>query len=337
MNAILDIAPASASISPVLAASLRRVEERFRAQLDTPIEPVHELCRHIERYRGKMLRPTLTLLAGLAVDPTLAHSGVTQAHVTVATVVEMIHMATLVHDDVLDEAEVRRGGDTVNKRRGNEAAVILGDYLISKAFHLCSTLDTQATALRIGEITSIVCEGEMMQVAGAGRMDLSEAEYFQIIERKTAALIAVACEQGAAYSGAGADVVRRMYDFGLKLGAAFQIQDDLLDVLGTTEVVGKPVNRDLEKGKLTLPAIHYLATIPPTELPAARAFLQSVGGGGGREAVRDALEKSGSTQYARAAAAGLVAEAKALLGPLPDSPARASLTALAEAVVRREF
>lgn len=332
VNAILDIAPASASISPVLDDGLRRVVQRFREQLQSPIAPVAELCRHIERYRGKMLRPTLTLLSGLAVDP----AGVQPAHITVATVIEMIHMATLVHDDVLDEADVRRGGDTVNKRRGNEAAVIFGDYLISRAFHLCSTLDSQDTALRIGEVTSIVCEGEMLQIAGAGRADLSEAEYFQIIERKTASLIGVACEQGARHAGASSALAARMGEFGLKLGAAFQIQDDLLDVLGAREVVGKPVGRDLEKGKLTLPAIHYLATIPkPARAAAADKLLRCRGEA--HTEVREALERAGSTAYARQTAADLVREARSILQELAPSAARDSLDALADAVVSRRF
>lgn len=341
MNAILDIAPASASVAPALAAGLRRVEQRFREQLETPIAPVAELCAHVERYRGKMLRPTLTLLSGLAVDPQLAEPAIPDAHVTVAAVIEMIHMATLVHDDVLDEADVRRGGETVNKRRGNESAVILGDYLISKAFHLCSTLESQATAMRVGEITSMVCEGEMLQVAAAGRLDLSEREYFQIIERKTAALIAVACELGALHAArADSDPAsaQKMYDFGLKLGTAFQIQDDLLDLLGAEQVVGKPVGRDLEKGKLTLPAIHHLATLSgPARAESERLFREGPGSAAGRLAIRQALERTGSLEYARATAAGLVGQARALLVGLPSTGAGASLDALAGAVISRAF
>lgn len=341
MNAILDIAPASASLAPALGAGLRRVERRFREQLQTPIAPVAELCAHVERYRGKMLRPTLTLLSGLAIDPGLCEREIPEAHITVATVIEMIHMATLVHDDVLDEADVRRGGDTVNKRRGNEAAVILGDYLISKAFHLCSTLESQATAMRVGEITSVVCEGEMLQVAAAGRLDLSEREYFQIIERKTAALIAVACELGARHAARDAAdllLANQMFEFGLKLGTAFQIQDDLLDLLGAEQVVGKPVGRDLEKGKMTLPAIHHLAAVGAAgHAESERLLREGPGSAAGRAAIREALERTGSLVYARATASGLVGQAKALLAGLPESGAGASLEALADAVISRAF
>lgn len=341
VNAILDIAPASSSVAPALAIGLRRVEQRFREQLETPIAPMAELCAHVERYRGKMLRPTLTLLSGLAVEPAIVETGFPEAHITVAAVVEMIHMATLVHDDVLDEADVRRGGDTVNKRRGNESAVILGDYLISKAFHLCSTLESQATAMRVGEITSVVCEGEMMQVGAAGRMDLSEREYFQIIERKTAALIAVACELGARHASGlecSDDAARRMFDFGLRLGSAFQIQDDLLDLLGAAQVVGKPVGRDLEKGKLTLPAIHHLAHVDPARRgESERLFRDGAITPKGRAAIGRALERTGSVEYARAAAAGLVGEARTLLTGLPETGARSSLEALAGAVISRTF
>lgn len=339
VNAILDTAPPSAAIAPILTAGLRRVQARFRDELATPIGPVAEFCAHVERYRGKMLRPTLTLLSALAADPALAREGLPEASITIATVIEMIHMATLVHDDVLDEADLRRGGDTVNKRRGNEAAVVLGDYLISKAFHLCSSLDHQAVALRVGEVTSIVCEGEMLQVAASGRLDLSESDYFDIIERKTAALIALACELGATLPGAGDAVAGRMWEFGLKVGAAFQIQDDLLDLTGAEPVVGKPVGRDLEKGKLTLPVIHYLAGLPSGERTEAEEFLRSHGmGGGGRRLIAERLDRSGSLAYARARAAGLIEEARGLLREgLAESEARASLEALAAAVISRAF
>ncbi len=339
MNAIVDTAPAHATISPILAAGLRRVQARFRDQLDTPIGPVAQLCAHVERYRGKMLRPTLTLLSTLAVEPALVRAEIPEAQITIAAVIEMIHMATLVHDDVLDEADIRRGGDTVNKRRGNEAAVILGDYLISKAFHLCSTLENQAVALRVGEVTSIVCEGEMLQVAASGRLDLTEREYFDIIERKTAALIGVACELGAARPGENETVARRMWEFGLMVGVAFQIQDDLLDLTGAEHVVGKPVGRDLEKGKLTLPVIHYLAGLSEGERPEAEEFLRSNGmGGGGRRLISERLNRSGSIAFARARAAGLIEEARVLLRDgLAESEARASLESLAMAVISRAF
>ena len=186
MAAILQFNPTHDAIAERLAQGLTRVEVRFNRQLDSTIEPVAALCRYLERYRGKMLRPTLTLVSGLCASGREDAGAITDDHVTIAAVVEMIHMATLVHDDVLDEASIRRGGQTVNALAGNEAAVILGDYLISRSFHLCSQLATQDTALRIGEITSTVCEGELLQLHHRGNLELDEETYFKIIDRKTA-------------------------------------------------------------------------------------------------------------------------------------------------------
>lgn len=324
------------ALSAYVAEGLARVERRFARQLETPIPPVAQLVEHVERYRGKMLRPTLALLCAKAADP--GQLGLTDEQVTVATVVEMIHMATLVHDDVLDESDLRRGGETVNKRRGNEAAVILGDYLISKSFHLCSQLDDQRTALRVGEITSIVCEGEMLQNHHRGDFAVTRAQHFDIIERKTGALIALACELGALQAGASNQIASMFFEFGELLGAAFQIQDDVLDLTGSEQVVGKNLGRDLQKGTLTLPVIHHLASLTEDERAAT---IEQIRGGaalnGHRASFVARLEQTGSVQHARDTAHELVDKAKSLLLSLPDSPAREMLLAMAEAVVSRAY
>ncbi|MBL8744945.1 MAG: polyprenyl synthetase family protein [Phycisphaerae bacterium] len=336
MPGILSLAASHAPTSAVLASGLARVESRFREQLDTTIAPVAELCEYVERYRGKMLRPTLVILSGMAASPSSAEPNENQ--VTVAAVIEMIHMATLVHDDVLDEASVRRGGDTVNKRKGNEAAIILGDYLLSKSFHLCSSLDEQSTALRVGEVTSIVCEGEMLQLAQRGDYSLDEPAYFEIIRRKTAALIALACELGAAHAGAPRSLVQRLSDFGDKIGTAFQIQDDLLDLVGDEPTVGKSLGKDLAKGKLTLPIIHHLACLDPARRASTIDRLRrGADAETDRAALAADLESTGSIRYARHAAESLVSQAKSLLAPLDGSPARSALLAIADAVITRAF
>lgn len=345
MHAILTIAPSQNSLALAVANGLARVEERFRLQLETPIAPVADLVRHVERYRGKMLRPTLLLLCAQAANPDQADFG--EEQIVAATVVEMIHMATLVHDDVLDEADVRRGGDTVNRRRGNEAAVILGDYLISKAFHLCSGLESQRTALRVGEVTSIVCEGELIQNHHRGDIRVSRETYFDIIERKTAALIAVACELGATHAWAEphtaarstTTLAERLNEFGRLLGVAFQIQDDLLDLIGDERIVGKSVGRDLAKGTLTLPVIHHLESLASRGRDAAEAALREISEtGGDRGGLAGMLAATGSIDFARAMAQSLVDQAKTLLASeLPDSPARTTLLAIADAVVTRQF
>src|SRR6476660_8056641 len=167
-----------ASLTDCIAPQLAAVDKIFMAELKSEFGSVNALIKHVGRFRGKMLRPMLVLLAGKA-------SGeLTDAHVTLATVVEMVHMATLVHDDVLDEAELRRKGATINHLRGNEAAVLLGDYLISHSYHLCSSLDSQLASRMIAHTTNQVCEGELLQLQNRNSVDLDEETYLKIISRK---------------------------------------------------------------------------------------------------------------------------------------------------------
>ncbi|MFM2164816.1 MAG: Octaprenyl-diphosphate synthase, partial [Planctomycetota bacterium] len=240
-----------------IAAGLARVETLFESQLSSQFPAVNDLCRHVERYRGKMLRPTLVLVSGLAF--TRDGGALRQEHDIIAATVEMIHMATLVHDDVLDDAEIRRRGQTVNFLRGNEMAVMLGDYLISNAFHLCSRAGDPALNLRLGEVTNTLCEGELVQLSRRHDLGLDANTYFEIVRRKTAVLVGASCELGTRLAGGSEPEVAAMRAFGEHLGVAFQIQDDLLDLMGDEATVGKSVGRDLEKGKLTLPMILHIA------------------------------------------------------------------------------
>ncbi len=330
--------PDHAALVPLLGEGLARVVERFDRQLETPLTHVAELVRHVEKYRGKMLRPTVTLLAGLACDRRgCVAEAVSGNLVTVAAVVEMIHLATLVHDDVLDEADIRRGHRTINAWKGNEAAVMLGDYLIARSFHLCSQLDEQRTALRVGEVTAAVAEGEMLQLAHRGDFAITEKTYYDIVERKTAALIAVACELGARHGGADEATQRALSEYGRLVGVAFQIQDDLLDLVGEEDIVGKSLGKDLDTQKLTLPLIHHLSVLPPAarleteRMIHSRAFDHSR-----RHALHPRLVATDSITYARTAALRLVDQAKECLGALPESAARATLLSMADAVITRQ-
>jgi octaprenyl-diphosphate synthase len=219
---------------------------------------VNELTSHIERYRGKMLRPMLVLATAMAGSES-GHDA-THAHRVAATVMEMVHMATLVHDDVLDDSHVRRSGATVNRLNGNETAVMLGDYLISHAYHLCSSIDHVATGVAqpvsriVADTTNTVCEGELLQLANRDNWELDEGTYFEIIRRKTASLCGCCCRVAALLNGADEDMVDRLESFGEKVGVAFQIVDDLLDLDGTTEELGKQAGADAGRRKMTWPA-----------------------------------------------------------------------------------
>src|SRR5205807_2219056 len=194
------------------------------------------------------LRPALLLLTARACGR------VSAAHHILGAVVEMIHTATLVHDDVLDNASVRRHVATVNAGWGNQASILLGDYLFTHAFHLCSSVDARACRL-IGEATNRLCAGELHQVTERGNLDLSEDDYFAIIDAKTAELTSCCCRLGALYGGMDEEVVESLATFGRSLGMAFQIADDLLDLVGEERSAGKSLGTDLEQQKLTLPII----------------------------------------------------------------------------------
>lgn len=338
MRSALNIPGDLLSVQDLLDRSMRRVELCFDHALRSDLPPVQRLISHLESYRGKMLRPALVVLSGMAARAAHpADDAVTDAHVTIAAVCEMIHMATLVHDDVLDEAELRRKGATINRLRGNETAVILGDYLFSSAYRLCSTLDSQQAALLIGQTGMTLCSGELLQLHHRENFSIDEPTYFEIVGRKTGSLISVACRLGAAQSGAPEPVARRFADFGIALGVAFQIQDDLLDLLGDQAVVGKPLQRDLELGKLTLPIIHHLGAASPARRARTLALLEDHGAFDG-PSLRDLLEalaSTGSIAHAQGKATELVAQAKNLLAEIPASPAKSLLLVMADQVVSR--
>ncbi len=332
---MLNLAAIHRPIAELLAGQLEEVARVFERQLASELSSVNRLCLHIERYRGKMLRPTLVLLSGLidADESDLART-LTDQHRIVAAVTEMIHMATLVHDDVLDESDQRRRGATVNAVWGNEAAVMLGDYLISNAFHLCSTAMDPAINLSLGGVTNTLCEGELMQIHHRGDFSVDEDTYYAIIRRKTASLIAEACRLGAYLSGCdGKTTCAQLHRYGIDLGVAFQIQDDLLDLVGDQQRVGKTLGRDIDKGKLTLPVIHHLATVEPIERGRSLELLEV----NDIDSLRGRLQQSESIRYAQSIARSFVDHARTRLAALRETPARNLLLELAEQVITRSY
>jgi octaprenyl-diphosphate synthase len=246
----------------------------------------------------------------------------------------MIHTATLVHDDVLDEAVIRRHAASVNSEWGNETAVLLGDYLFTHAFHLAASLDSTRACRWIGQATNKVCEGEMRQVHQRGNLDLDEEDYLAIIEGKTAELTAVSCRLGAVYADAPESTVAALDRYGRNLGIAFQIADDVLDIWGEERVTGKSLGTDLEKQKLTLPLIYLLRVVEPTAAVAVRNLLTEANGAGCRN-LRPYLENSGALDYAWQRARDHVNEALDALDCLAESEARSMLLAMAQYVIRR--
>jgi octaprenyl-diphosphate synthase len=317
-----------ANLTDCIAPQLKAVDELFQRELSSDLKCVNMLVKHVSRFRGKMLRPCLVLLAGKATGE------LNDAHITIATVVEMVHMATLVHDDVLDEAELRRKGATINHLRGNEAAVLLGDYLISHSYHLCSSLDSQFASRVIARTTNEVCEGELLQIDNRNNLDLEEETYFRIITRKTASLCATCGLLGAKFSGASDEISKRLETYGMSLGIAFQIQDDILDILGDPNTVGKTLGIDAEKGKMTLPMIHFMRHAPHEHQALLRALL-TTRDADQSEKIRNLILPSDSIEYARERAKQYIDRARKAIAPLPDTDARRVLDVMAEFVITR--
>jgi octaprenyl-diphosphate synthase len=315
-------------ITSPIAPAVERVLEVFDDEVASDLPLVNRLLDQVRHYRGKLLRPKLLLLAGKATGE------LRRRHIVLGAVVEMVHMATLVHDDVLDEADVRRRGPTVNRTWGNEGAVLLGDYLISHAYHLCSSLGSTHDALRVAAVTNTVCEGELMQIEHRDDLDLTEATYLEIIRRKTAALTSVCCELGATASGADLAGVEHMAAFGRDLGIAFQIVDDLLDLTATQSETGKTVGRDAELGKLTLPLIHFRDHASAQQAQRLRAIL-SGDRSNKTDLARALLAGSDAIDYAMDVARSYVQSAAAHLSPLPAGDAKDALLAAAEFTLQR--
>tara|TARA_R110002073_G_scaffold1715_3_gene12389 strand:- start:145598 stop:146659 length:1062 start_codon:yes stop_codon:yes gene_type:complete len=351
MQGVLDIPFELASLQELLAQSLPRVETVFAEQLVSDLPPVDEMCQHIERYRGKMLRPTLAILCGIAANPKsdtlIAHKEldqlITPAHIISGAVCEMVHMATLVHDDVLDEAEIRRHGQTINMLKGNEVSVILGDYLIASSYELCSSLNSPIPSQIVGNASAIMCTGELLQLHNRDNLSMDESTYIEILERKTAALIGAACELGTlatlGYDQSNNPVTHALKSFGQYLGIAFQIQDDVLDLLGTEKDVGKSVGKDLEKGKLTFPVIHHLENIGVTDGTRSLMMLQKAASGDRSvfPEITKAIRVTDSVKATQTLAHIYVQKAKDALVDIPESAAKSMLELIADAVVNRSF
>jgi octaprenyl-diphosphate synthase len=313
--------------APVLD-DMQRVEDILEEELRSPYAFVDHVVRHGGRLGGKRLRPALLLLTAKAIGK------VTHDHHVLGAVVEMIHLATLVHDDVLDEADVRRHVATVNAKWNNETSVLLGDYLFTHAFHLASTIGTAIACQTIGRATNIVCEGELRQTGNQGRLDVSEEEYNSIISAKTAELCACSCNLGATFADASEDIVEAMTRYGRNLGIAFQIADDLLDLVGDEHITGKSLGTDLEKQKPTLPIIHVWQKASESERLEIGEILKG-SSVDRRLALNPWFERFGALDYATSRAREFAEAALRELDPLPPSPAKDVLIQITHFVVSR--
>ena len=324
----------TAALHDVLAL-VRPELERLNAELVDDLRPraseMQALLDHVARYRGKQLRPALVFLSAKV------FAGVTPAHLTCAKVVELIHTATLVHDDIIDSAVVRRQEPTVNELHGNEVPVLLGDYIYALGFNLAVQLDDPMCARVFSEAVRVVCQGEITQCLHRGDAAWDEPRYFEVISQKTASLYGAAGEIGAHYAGATPEQCAVLREFGTSLGVAFQIIDDCLDLTGDEAVVGKSLGTDLGLGKLTLPMIRILE-----ESGARRSrVLELIGSDRpadeGLRELRAECDVDSAVAYALSRARGFVEDGLRALQTLPAGAARDAMTTLADYVLRRDY
>ena len=328
----LSPSPASLPrIQALAAADMAAVDTLIRTRLASDVILINQVAEHIVSAGGKRLRPMLVVLAGQATATSL---GTTADHHQLAAIIEFIHTSTLLHDDVVDESDLRRGRSTANAIWGNAASVLVGDFLYSRSFQLMVELDRMEVMQVLADTTNRIAEGEVLQLLHVRNPDTDEAAYLRVIERKTAVLFAAGTRLGALASCADADTQQALYDYGMALGYAFQIADDVLDYTADAATMGKNLGDDLAEGKATLPLIHAIAHSDAATRERLRQAVQD----GDTSAMPDvlaAIHATGGLEYSRQRAMDYAAAAEAALEGLPDSEALDALRGLARYAVER--
>ncbi len=312
------------SVTDELAAVRRCIS----AQLVTGDDSIDAMLRQIGLRNGKMLRPAMVLLVAKSCG------NITESHIRIAAIVELLHAATLLHDDVLDEAQSRRRASTANRLWGNESAVLLGDFLLGKVFVMCSRLERRDIARVLSVTAVVICRGELSQNIQRRNFELTQSRYYEIIKDKTAALFSACCYVSSLAAGDEEQRNLRLREFGLNVGMAFQITDDLLDIVGDEASVGKTLGTDLATEKITLPIIHMLSTADEGQ---RLSLVKRLTAKTGRTELRDMLETTGSLDYTRAAAQKYCDEAIALLESMEDLSDKDGLLTIARSMAVRYF
>jgi octaprenyl-diphosphate synthase len=329
--------PPVVELGPLLQpiqADLERVELEFRRHVESQVELIPKIGAYIQRSGGKRIRPAVLLMSSRL----SGYQG--ELAILYAAVVEFIHTATLVHDDIVDDSDLRRGRLAVHSRWGNDITVLLGDYLYIKSMALALTQDTLDVVRLLCDVTLRMIEGELYQLTKNGDVDISEEEHFDIIRRKTAYLFGGCAQIGGMLGGLDVEQQRALQGYGFNLGIAFQLVDDLLDFTGDAEALGKPIGGDLREGKITLPIIHLLNsgnghTEDAAELIRGVVRERSVTRERWQEIVR-LLRESRATDYAYQRAVEFATAAKDHLDIFPPSPQRDALLALPDYLLSRD-
>ncbi|MDX6693667.1 MAG: octaprenyl-diphosphate synthase [Blastocatellia bacterium] len=329
---MIDPQVSARRIFKLIASELALVEEEFERQARSNIQVIAYLSDYLRASGGKRVRPALTLLANYAVGGEAARPN----SIRMAAVMEFLHTATLVHDDIIDNAETRRNRPSINSRFGNQTAVLMGDWLYMSAFETSLAERSLPILDILTTVTRKMTEGELLQLTLLGRTDLSEAQYLDILQRKTAFLFSACCEIGAILGGADEERQSALRNYGLQLGTAFQLIDDLLDFTATEETLGKAAGADLLEGKLTLPLIYLLE-----HDSSLRADVQTVMREGNyeqvnRKALLEAVETSGALERARERAWEYADAARRSLSVLPESEHCDALLSIPTYIIERD-
>ncbi len=316
-------------VQALIAEDMRAVDALIRERLRSEVVLINQLGHYIVSSGGKRLRPALVLLSARG----LGYRG--RDHILLAAIIEFIHTATLLHDDVVDASELRRGQHTANAIWGNQASVLVGDFLYSRAFEMMVEVGSMEVMEILARTTNTIAEGEVLQLLNCHDADTTEERYLEVVRSKTAKLFEASARLGAVLAGSDGPTKDALAAYGMHLGTAFQIVDDLLDYSAPEERLGKQRGDDLAEGKPTLPLIHALPRIPPEQAALLRRAIEE----GGREhfeLVRRAIESTGAISYTARSARREADLARAALDGVPPSPYKDALHALAEFAVARD-
>ncbi|MFH1006155.1 MAG: polyprenyl synthetase family protein [Candidatus Latescibacterota bacterium] len=314
----------SSKIYQSIQGDLDRVEDLIRDCLVIEDERIKPVSNCLLGASGKRLRPVFVLLSSRIGGQRGERA------IDLAAAIELIHTASLVHDDVIDKADVRRKRSTVNATWGNEVSVLFGDYIYSRAFYLLGRIEKPEILAILSRATSVMCEGEMIQIAERGHWELSETAYLSIIEKKTASLFAACCESGALLGGADAEQVKALSRYGTCFGIAFQILDDCLDMIGEEKDLGKSLGSDLEGGKTTLPLILLLNALPEKEKQKVMTLLESRDRMASQAQIREMAQEYGAMDRSLEKASAYVEQAKEEVAALDECSPKEGFLNLAD-------
>ncbi|KAB7694199.1 octaprenyl diphosphate synthase [Plesiomonas shigelloides] len=309
-------------------ADMAEVNAAILQQLNSDVALINQLGYYIISGGGKRIRPMIAVLAARALD----YQG--HGHITVAALIEFIHTATLLHDDVVDESDLRRGKATANAAFGNAASVLVGDFIYTRAFQMMTSLDSMRILQLMASATNVIAEGEVQQLMNCNDPDISEDNYMQVIYSKTARLFEAAAQSSAILAGASEQQELAMQDYGRYLGTAFQLIDDLLDYSAGNEL-GKNLGDDLNEGKPTLPLLHAMHNGTPEQAAMIRKAIEEGNGRDLLDPVLAAMQACGSLAYTQQRAEEEADKALQALSCIPDSPYREALIGLAHLAVHR--